>query len=182
MTRQIVVNQDILEIEYAVRGPLAQRAAALRLEGRPIIPCHIGNPQAFAQEPIALGRQVLGLLEEPARIGRERKLSRLPEASRALGSDELVAEHVLELTETILSRLETGMGAYTESKGAGFIREAIARFIDRRDGAAPPGHAGADPEHVFLTNGASEAARLVIEMLVSDRRDGIMVPTPHYPL
>jgi aspartate/methionine/tyrosine aminotransferase len=76
------------------------------------------------------------------------------------------------------------MGAYTESKGPAFIREAIARFIDARDGAgagapAPP---GADPDSIFLTNGASEGARSIIETLIADRNDGIMIPIPQYPL
>ena len=182
MAQQIIVNQDIIDMEYAVRGPIAQRAAALRKQGRPVIPCHLGNPQALGQEPISFCRQVLSLVEEPSRIERERKLNRLLKDSPAFASDELVSEYVLELSESILSNLETGMGAYTESKGPSFIREAIARYIDRRDGAGSPVAVSANPDNIFLTNGASEGARFVIETLIADRHDGIMVPIPQYPL
>jgi hypothetical protein len=41
------VNQNILEMEYAVRGPIPKRAAQLETQGMKIIPCHIGNPQAL---------------------------------------------------------------------------------------------------------------------------------------
>jgi aspartate/methionine/tyrosine aminotransferase len=82
----------------------------------------------------------------------------------------------------ILSKLRTGMGAYTESKGPRFIREAIARYIDHRDGAGAAGSVPSDPENIFLTNGASEGVRHIIEMLIADRRDGIMIPIPQYPL
>lgn len=203
MSQPVAVNADILEMEYAVRGPIARRAAELRRAGRTIIPCHIGNPQALGQEPIAFYRQVLGLLEEPGRIGRERTINRVLAASADLGPDERVSDYVLDLSQSILAHLESGMGAYTESQGPGFIREAIARFIDRRDapggpeggqepaGAGPaatrgvmpgPGFVPADPDSIFLTNGASEAARFLIEMLIADPRDGILVPIPQYPL
>ena len=68
------VNQNILEMEYAVRGPIPMRAAQLENQGKKIIPCHIGNPQALGQSPISYVRQVLGLVEDPSKIGRERSL------------------------------------------------------------------------------------------------------------
>ncbi len=182
MAQRFTLNRNILEMEYAVRGPIALRAAALRKEGRPIIPCHLGNPQALGQEPIAFYRQVLSLVEEPSRIERERRLNRLVGASQAPPPGDLVSDYVLELSESILTRLETGMGAYTESKGPQFIREAIARYIDRRDGAESPVEVASNPDHIFLTNGASEGARFVLEMLIADRNDGIMIPIPQYPL
>ena len=97
MSQQIVVNQDILEMEYAVRGPLAQRAAALKKQGKPVIPCHIGNPQALGQEPISYYRQVLSLVEYPSRIERERRLNHLLKNSPAEAGYELVSEYLLDL-------------------------------------------------------------------------------------
>ena len=83
----------------------------------------------------------------------------------------------------LLQKLETGMGAYTESKGPLFAREAVAEFINSRDaGGLHEGFCAANPEHIFLTNGASEGAKNVIEMLISGKSDGIMVPVPQYPL
>lgn len=182
MSQPININENIIEMEYAVRGPIAQRAAALKKQGLPTIPCHIGNPQALGQEPIFFHRQVLSLVEEPSRIERERTLNHLLKDSPAFASDQRVSEYVLALSESILANLETGMGAYTESSGPPFIREAIARYIDRRDGADSPVVARANPDHIFVTNGASEGARLLIEMLICDRRAGIMIPIPQYPL
>jgi len=182
MPEPIVVNPDIIEMEYAVRGPLAQRAGALKRQGRRIIPCHIGNPQALGQEPISYYREILSLLETPSRIGRERRLNALGMESAAFPPGDRVPGSLLDLAESILSRIETGMGAYTETGGHLFIREAIARFIDLRDGADDTTGTRANPDHVYLTNGASEGARFILEMLIADRRDGIMIPTPQYPL
>ena len=39
-----------------------------------------------------------------------------------------------------------------------------------------------DPETIFLTNGASEGAKHIIEMLIAAPSDGIMIPIPQYPL
>jgi aspartate/methionine/tyrosine aminotransferase len=183
----IVLNRDIIDMEYAVRGPIAQRAAALRRQGRTIIPCHLGNPQALGQHPVSYYRQVLSLVEDPSRIERERRLGRLlaaaaPPAPGALPADGAIPEYVLDLGASILARLESGMGAYTESKGPAFIREAIAAFIDARDAGTGGPPVPADPDAIFLTNGASEAARFLIEALIADRRDGILIPTPQYPL
>ncbi len=186
MSLSVTVNPNIVEMEYAVRGPIPQRAAQLRREGMTIIPCNIGNPQALGQRPITLYREVLSLLESPARIQRERKLKALlhrnPAGFEGIADDDFISDYVLNLCEDTLSRLGTGMGAYTESKGPLFIREAIARYIDQRDRVATTGGVRSDPETVFLTNGASEGARHVIEMLLADRHDGIMIPIPQYPL
>ena len=180
MPLHIGINQDIFEMEYAVRGPIPQRAAELQQQGRTIIPCNIGNPQALGQQPIYFYRQVLSLIEEPSRIARERKLNRFADGMEDWDRD-LISDYVLDLCETLLSKMPTGMGAYTESKGPLFIREAIANAIDVRDGVGASG-VSANPDNIFLTNGASEAARYLLEMLLADPKDGIMIPTPQYPL
>ncbi len=169
----MILNADILEMEYAVRGPIPQRAAVLRGEGRSIISCNIGNPQALGQQPLTYARQVLSLLENPAGIARERRLAELDDSTGAVPGD------ILDRCESLLGQLETGMGAYTDSSGQRFIKEAIARFIDARDGneAVP-----SNPDHVFLTDGASAGARMLLEMFIAGREDGIMVPIPQYPL
>ncbi len=169
----MIINADILEMEYAVRGPIPQRAAVLRGEGRALIPCNLGNPQAFGQRPLTHARQVLSLLENPSGIARERRLAELEDGAGAVPGD------ILDRCESLLAELETGMGAYTDSSGQRFIKEAIARFIDARDG---DGAVPSDPDRIFLTDGASEGARLLLEMLIADREDGILVPIPQYPL
>lgn len=189
MSLSVTVNPNIVEMEYAVRGPIPQRAAALEREGMTIIACNIGNPQALGQRPITFYREVLSLLESPGRIEREWRLKALFASNRAsfegVAEDDFTSDYVLALCEEMLSKLGTGMGAYTESKGPLFIREAIAEYIDARDEVAtsgPPRRMKSDPESIFLTNGASEGVRHVIEMLLADSRDGIMTPVPLYPL
>jgi len=184
MAFELVGNPNVIEMEYAVRGPIPQRAAELRKQGRKIVPCNIGNPQALGQKPLTFYRQVLSLVEDPARIGRERALNRMLEegAGSRSGPLERFPEYVLEVGERVLAGLESGLGAYTESKGPAFIREAVARFIDQRDGVASSGGPPCDPERVFLTNGASEGAKRIIELLIAGPKDGIMIPIPQYPL
>jgi alanine transaminase len=67
MLSEMVINRDVCEIEYAVRGPIPQRATELEREGRTVIPCNSGNPQALGQKPVSFYRQVLGLLSTAAR-------------------------------------------------------------------------------------------------------------------
>ena len=62
--KPIIVNSNILEMEYAVRGPIPKRAAEMKKEGRKIIPANIGNPQALGQQPLTYLRQVLSLVED----------------------------------------------------------------------------------------------------------------------
>jgi aspartate/methionine/tyrosine aminotransferase len=181
----LLVNQNIIELEYAVRGPIPCRAAELKREGAPTIPCNIGNPQALGQEPITFYRQVASLLEEPAKIERERKLKQLAREHPAVFEGlvgGLISDYVLDLSESVLERMETGLGAYTESKGPLFIREAIARYIDQRDGFDASSDLGANPEQIFLINGASAGARFILELLIGNPSDGIMIPIPQYPL
>ncbi|MGB2986812.1 MAG: aminotransferase class I/II-fold pyridoxal phosphate-dependent enzyme [Phycisphaerae bacterium] len=186
MSTTMTVNPNIIEMEYAVRGPIPQRAAELKQQGMLTIACNIGNPQALGQKPISFYRQVLSLLELPVSIGRERTLNALfrrnPKAFEGLTNEDFLSDYVLDLCDDILSRIGTGMGAYTESKGPHFIRQAIARFIDIRDGAISCGGVRSDPDSVFLTNGASEAAKFIIDMLIADSTNGIMIPIPQYPL
>ena len=176
MSWELVGNANIIEMEYAVRGPIPQRAGEMRAAGRRTIACNIGNPQALGQSPLTYYRQVLSLLEDPTRIERERKL-----ATKLAGDAEgieLLPDDVLATAETMLAGIGSGVGAYSESNGPLFIREAVARFIDRRDAGAP----AADPTKIFLTNGASEAVKYLLEVLIAKPTDGIMIPIPQYPL
>ena len=185
MTDQKVnVNKNILAMEYAVRGPIPQRAAKMRDEGKKIIFCNIGNPQALGQHPITYYRQVISLLEEPAKIERERQLKNLFEENpySNLHENDFVSEDVLALSEKILAKTGNGLGAYTESKGYRFVREAVANFINRRDGFDSASGLEANPEQIFLTDGASDGAKRVLNLLIAKKTDGVMIPIPQYPL
>lgn len=182
--RPIVVNPNILEMEYAVRGPIPMRAAELKKQGRSIIPANIGNPQALGQVPLTYLRQVLSLVEDPAKIDRERQLKSLFEENpySDLRDEDFISEDILQLSEEILTASGSGMGAYTESKGMLFIREAIADFIDQRDDYQPGKGAPANPDNIFMTTGASQGVYFVVDLLIANENDGIMIPIPQYPL
>lgn len=49
--------------------------------------------------------------------------------------------------------------------------------ITRRDGGVK-----ADPAHLFLTNGASQAVHFMMRLLIRDESDAVLVPIPQYPL
>ena len=181
MTRTIPVNQNLVEMEYAVRGAIPRRAIEMQRTGRTIYACNLGNPQALGQKPITFYRQVLTLLEAAENIDRERSLARVAAANHQLFNEsgvEPLSNYIIDYSANFLEQCRTGMGAYTESSGPLFIRAAIARFIDRRDGDS----IAADPEQIFLTDGASDAAKRILELLITGPQDGVMIPIPQYPL
>jgi alanine transaminase len=151
----------VIATEYAVRGPIVIRAQELEREGRDVIYCNIGNPQALEQQPLTYLRQVLALCQYPALI------------QRGAG---LFPTDVVRTAETILAGTRHGLGAYSESKGVRVIREAVADFIRRRDGI------DADPEAIYLTDGASKGVQTALRLLIRGPQDGIMIPIPQYPL
>ena len=55
-----------------------------------------------------------------------------------------------------------GSGAYSHSKGVKLFREDVANFLKQRDGIP------ADPENIFLSNGASAAISNVLTALIAD--------------
>ncbi len=156
------VSHAVRETQYAVRGAIVARAAELERQGQPIIYCNIGNPQSLGQRPLTFVRQVLALAEYPELLDGPAAAA-FPEDARAAA---LLA----------LKKSPHGLGAYTESKGYLFVRQAVADFIHQRDGIST------DPEHVFLTDGASKGVQSVLRLLVDGPKDGVMIPIPQYPL
>ena len=152
----------VRDTEYAVRGPIVARAQELQRQGRRIVYCNIGNPQALKQRPLTRVRQVLALTEYPE------LLARVPEGT--------FPKDVEDVARLVLRESEHGLGAYTDSKGMRFVREAVADFIRLRDGVP------ADPEAIYLTDGASKGVQAVLRILIADARDGILIPIPQYPL
>lgn len=156
------VDRAVRETDYAVRGPILARAQELERQGRQVVYCNIGNPQALRQRPLTWIRQVLALCEYPELLER--------------APPDLFPADAVEAARTVIRQSQHGLGAYTESKGFPFVRQAVARFIHERDGIPT------DPEAVFLTDGASKAAQAVLRILVAGPRDGVLIPVPRYPL
>jgi alanine transaminase len=145
-------------MEYA-----AQLKAGAKLPFDTIIPCNIGNPQALKQKPITFFRQVLSLINFPELLDNAEVTKNYP-------------ADVVERARTILDGVPDNIGAYSESKGVAHLRQSVADFIEERDGHP------ADPDNIFLTDGASPAVQMLMRALVRDKSDGIMVPIPQYPL
>jgi aspartate/methionine/tyrosine aminotransferase len=156
------LSSAVRDAYYAVRGPIVARAQELERQGREITYCNIGNPQALQQRPLTWVRQVLALAEYPE------LLDRVPSGT--------FPEDVVATARLVVRESGHGLGAYTDSKGMRFVREAVAEFIQRRDGIP------ADSEAIFLTDGASKGVQAVLRILVADGRDGVLIPTPQYPL
>ena len=117
------VSPQVRSTAYAVRGPIVARAAELERAGREIIYCNIGNPQSLGQKPLTWVRQVLALAEYPD------LLDQVPAGT--------FPADVVEVARDIAAGTRHGLGAYTESKGYRFVREAVAAFIRGATGSRP---------------------------------------------
>ncbi|EQC25667.1 alanine transaminase [Saprolegnia diclina VS20] len=171
LTKQ-TINPRIVEAEYAVRGAIVLRSDAYKkqlasgdksLPFDKIIACNIGNPQSLGQKPITFHREVLSLINMPGLVDHE-------DAPKIFKADAIAR------AKYYLSKIPSGTGAYGHSKGHEVLREEVCAFLERRDGHA------ADPETIFLTDGASQAVQSMLLALIRDHNDGILVPIPQYPL
>jgi len=157
------LNPNLLEAEYAVRGPIVIRAQQLEEQGRKIIYCNIGNPQALKQKPLTYIRQMLSLLEYP-------ELMRIPDVVKHYPKD------IVERAKLFLQKHPHGTGAYTQSAGIPFIKQAVADFIQKRDGIPT------NKDYIILTDGASKGVQAALMALLKKSNDGFMIPIPQYPL
>ena len=151
------LSKSIVDAQYAVRGELAIKAENMEHEGKKIIHCNIGNPQALNQKPITFIRQVSALCDYPELINFDFPIDVKHRASQILASCKSV-------------------GAYSNSKGIPYIRQKVAKYIEDRDGHSSHFH------NIYLTDGASPAVQLVLKLLIQHEHVGIMIPIPQYPL
>ncbi|MBE2227685.1 MAG: aminotransferase class I/II-fold pyridoxal phosphate-dependent enzyme [Ignavibacteria bacterium] len=157
------LNPQLLSAEYAVRGPIVIRAQELEKEGRKIIYCNIGNPQALNQKPLTYIRQILCLMEYPALLEHEQV-------------NELFPQDIIKHAKHLHHLMPHGTGAYTQSAGTPFIKQAVAEFIEKRDGIPT------NENQIILTDGASKGVSAVLTALLKKPSDGFMIPIPQYPL
>ncbi|XP_058132185.1 alanine aminotransferase 1 isoform X2 [Dasypus novemcinctus] len=166
------MNPCVRKVEYAVRGPIVQRALELEEELRQgvkkpfteVIRANVGDAQAMGQKPITFLRQVLALCVYPDLLGSPN----FPEDAKKR------AERILQACGGC------HLGSYTFSGGIQIIREDVARYIESRDGGIP-----SDPDNIFLSTGASNAIVTVLKLLVAGEgrtRTGVLIPIPQYPL
>jgi len=149
--------------QYDVRGEIYLAAVKRTNEGKEVIYTNVGNPQALGQVPITFNRQVMALLMAPF-------LMDTPEAENLFPPDAIAR------AKTYLKYIKGGLGAYSDSKGNPYIRQEIANFITEQSGMP------SNIDNIFISNGASECARMVLYAMIRGKTDGILVPIPQYPL
>eukprot|EP00271_Cylindrocystis_brebissonii_P008817 TRINITY_DN23318_c0_g1_i1.p1 TRINITY_DN23318_c0_g1~~TRINITY_DN23318_c0_g1_i1.p1 ORF type:complete len:485 (-),score=121.74 TRINITY_DN23318_c0_g1_i1:638-2092(-) len=157
------LNEDLTKTKYAVRGELYLRASELQKEGKEIIFTNVGNPHALGQQPLTFPRQVMALIQAPF-------LMDSPHVGLMFPPDAIAR------AKKYLALMPGGVGAYSDSRGVPGIRKEVAEFIERRDGFP------SNPEHIFLTDGASKGVSQVLNAMIRDKNDGILCPIPQYPL
>ncbi|CAL0315443.1 unnamed protein product [Lupinus luteus] len=167
------INPKVVKCEYAVRGEIVTLAQKLQesLNANPgshpfdeILYCNIGNPQSLGQKPITFFREVLALSDHPDILDRAE-------------TQGLFSADSIKRAQTILSQIPgRATGAYSHSQGVKGLRDAIAAGIEARDGFP------ADPNDIFLTDGASPAVHTMMQLLIRSENDGILCPIPQYPL
>uniref|UniRef100_A0A2N9G9I1 alanine transaminase n=1 Tax=Fagus sylvatica TaxID=28930 RepID=A0A2N9G9I1_FAGSY len=167
------INPKVLKCEYAVRGEIVTLAQRLQqeLQVKPgshpfdeILYCNIGNPQSLGQQPITFFREVLALCDHPSILDKS-------ETQGLFSADAI--ERAWQILDQIPGR---ATGAYSHSQGIKGLRDTIAAGIEARDGFP------ADPNDIFLTDGASPAVHMMMQLLISSEKDGILCPIPQYPL
>eukprot|EP01024_Parvocaulis_polyphysoides_P067160 TRINITY_DN7970_c0_g1_i7.p1 TRINITY_DN7970_c0_g1~~TRINITY_DN7970_c0_g1_i7.p1 ORF type:complete len:506 (-),score=88.36 TRINITY_DN7970_c0_g1_i7:298-1815(-) len=166
------LNPKVVDAEYAVRGAIVQRAYQIQEELKKgsgnfpfekTIACNIGNPQSLGQPPIQFYRQVLALCDDPQLIDQVEK-------------HKLYPSDVIARAREYLAAVPGGTGAYSKSNGADIFRKHVAEGIEARDGHP------ADPNKIFLVDGASAGVHQILRMLLRNLDDGVLIPIPQYPL
>jgi aspartate/methionine/tyrosine aminotransferase len=160
--------QNVRSMEYAVRGKIVIAADAIAEElrlakknGSPlpyefdqIVFTNIGNPQSVGQKPLTWPRQVMALVDLPDEFGVDH-----PDAPRLFPADAI--QRAREIKEALG---HGSSGCYSHSKGVKLLREDVVHFLKQRDGDDVP----TDPEDIFLTNGASAAIVMILNVLIAD--------------
>ncbi|XP_076837655.1 alanine aminotransferase 2-like isoform X2 [Brachyhypopomus gauderio] len=166
------MNANIKMVEYAVRGPIVQRAVQIEKELKEgvkkpfneVIKANIGDAHAMGQQPITFFRQVLALCSYPELL-----------------DDNKFPEDAKNRARRILKACGgSSIGAYTASQGIECVRQDVSRYIERRDGGIP-----SDPDDIYMTTGASDGIVTMLKLLTAGEgstRTGVMIPIPQYPL
>lgn len=173
------MSPSLRKMQYAVRGKVVIAADEITEEISKdsssnkypfdhIIYTNIGNPHSVGQEPLTWPRQVEALVDLPDAVGVDHP------AAKSLFPVDAIAR-AKEIKKGLGN---CGSGAYTHSKGAKCFRQDVADFITARDGATIV----ADPEDIFLTNGASAGIEMILTTLIADDTCGVMIPIPQYPI
>ncbi|CAF0718216.1 unnamed protein product [Adineta steineri] len=167
------LNPRVIEVEYAVRGPIVIRAAEIEKQLKEgnhkypfdrVIRANIGDCHASGnQVPVTYIRQLVAGCTYPP----------------IMNSKDFPSDIKQKVERLLCSCGGKSLGAYTESQGIMTIREDIANYIQERDGYP------ANASDIYLCNGASDGIKTVLKLLMNNdakKPSGIMIPVPQYPL
>uniref|UniRef100_A0A673XTE8 alanine transaminase n=1 Tax=Salmo trutta TaxID=8032 RepID=A0A673XTE8_SALTR len=166
------MNPNVKRVEYAVRGPIVQRAVQIEKELKEgvekpfteVIKANIGDAHAMGQKPITFLRQVVALCAYPDLL-----------------EDDKFPEDAKNRARRILQACGGGsIGAYSVSPGIEIVRQDVAKYIEKRDGGIP-----SNSDNIYLSTGASDAIVTMLKLLTSGEgknRTGVMISIPQYPL
>ncbi|KAF5744967.1 hypothetical protein HS088_TW07G00548 [Tripterygium wilfordii] len=167
------INPRILKCDYSIRGEIVTLAQSLEkeLQAKPgsqpfdeVLYCHIGNPQYLGQQPITFFRQVLALCDYPAILDKRE-------------TQVLFSADAIERASKIIDQIPgKTTGIYSDAQGIKGLRDTIAAGIEARDGFP------ADPNDVFLIDGATAGVQIMMQFLIRSEKDGILCPIPQYPI
>ncbi|CAH8618047.1 unnamed protein product [Heterobilharzia americana] len=166
------INPNVIKIEYAVRGPIVDRAIEIEKELKQgvsksfneVVKCNIGDCHATGQKAITFIRQIASLVTYPQLL-----------------EDEDFSEDAKTRAMSVLTACSgSSVGSYSHSLGLEVVRRDVANYIHQRDGIH------SNWEDIFLCNGATEAVKVLLQMVSStgqgSARAGVMIPIPQYPL
>jgi aspartate/methionine/tyrosine aminotransferase len=161
------LSQQVKNVEYAIRGPIEHHAnhlASRLARGESfsfskLIPCHIGNPYAVGKPVLTFPRQVLSVAEYPE-----------------VAKSGLIPDEAVDRALHFINNNPATLGAYSPLQGFASVRANVANFISRRDKVP------SDLDQIFLTQGATAGIVEVFQTILGDKKDGVVLPIPDYPL
>lgn len=163
------IGDNVKKAQYAVRGYIVQLAGeiAQRLKNgekfpfEKILYCNIGNPLSLGQPALTFDREVVAAALNPE-----------------LMNSSNISKDAKERAKKFLDFVHYpyAIGAYSASQGLLPVREGVKKYIEERDKYP------SDVNKIFLTDGASDGVRTILNILIRGPQDGVLIPIPQYPL
>ncbi|MQM05119.1 hypothetical protein Taro_037927 [Colocasia esculenta] len=153
------INPKVIKCQYAVRGEIVIHAQRLQEDLQANPGSHPFDEILYCNigNPQSLGQQPITFFRE---------VLALCDYPGLLDRDETHALFSADAVERAWKILDGIKG----------LREAIAAGIAARDGYP------ANADDIFLTDGASPAVHMMMQLLLRSEKDGILCPIPQYPL
>lgn len=161
------LGRGVLDASYLIRGCVYYRARelmVLKAKGEKLpfdkfYPLQSGNPQLLGQPPITFIRQVISCVLTPSLL-----------------DTKFFPEDVTRRARHYLSQVpNSAVGAYSDAPGFDVFRQAVSRYIAARDGFH------CDFNSVYLIDGTLDGMIFLLNLLLSKRGTGIMIPRPEFP-